>query len=178
MRAQALISLVLAVVLASCTATIAPSGWRKNLENSERTAFGAWTQVWTPDSGDAMELEGELIAVNADSIHVLTADGLQSMAVSEVSKLHLQWFDSNYGMPMTWTILGTASTISHGFILLVSAPVWILVGSVSASAQSKSGHERADSGKIRELSRYARFPIGFPRDLDRRLLKPLAVGFE
>ncbi len=66
------------VFLASCTVVQAPMGTVPNRINTKIDAFGAWIQLRN-------KIEGELIAVNPDTIYVLTiGNELKSIKKSDV----------------------------------------------------------------------------------------------
>jgi hypothetical protein len=118
--------------------------------------------------GDLDSLEGELIAVQKDSIFILrNSDRLEGFAAEEVRSVHLQSYNPKLGTVTLWTLSGVASTVSHGFILIISLPVWIATGSLSGVAISASAHEKTEPEGWDALACYARFPQGMPAGLDR-----------
>ncbi len=161
-----------AVVLTSCAGTIAPRGWLSTPEENQRTAFGGWVRLETM-VGELDTLEGELIAVQKDSIFILRNSGrLESYSAGEIKSVHLQSYDPKLGTLTLWTLSGAASTISHGFILIISLPVWIATGSLSGAAVSAAAHEKLGPDGWESLTSYARFPQGLPVGLDRAVLLP------
>lgn len=161
-----------AVVLTSCAGTIAPRGWLGTPEENQRTAFGGWVRLETM-VGELDTLEGELIAVQKDSIFILRNSGrLESYSAGEIKSVHLQSYDPKLGTLTLWTLSGAASTISHGFILIISLPVWIATGSLSGAAVSAAAHEKLGPDGWESLTSYARFPQGLPVGLDRAVLLP------
>lgn len=73
-------------------------------------------------------------------------------ARADVSPTH----DTAYAV---WLTVGTLSTISHGFWLIFSAPVWTLAGVPAVTASSAL---RYVDGRCGELIPYARYPAGLP----------------
>ena len=71
-----------------------------------------------------------------------------------------------------WTLLGTLSTGSHGFFLILSAPVWILTGTVAAVNQSRQPVLTYPRQGWAGWRAYARFPQGLPPGLARAALDP------
>jgi hypothetical protein len=65
-------------------------------------------------------------------------------------------YDSQYGALRLWTILGTVSTVSHGFVLVLTAPIWAIAGSTATASASKA--PRVESTDPALLRVYARFP--------------------
>jgi hypothetical protein len=116
-------------------------------------------------------VDGELIAVDRDSIHVLTQRGyLSSFGAREVNSVTLTTFTQPPGMG-TWLTVGTLSTASHGFYLVLTAPAWLIVGGMSVN-QARLAGRVTDRAGIRSLRAYARFPQGMPAGLARSTLSP------
>jgi hypothetical protein len=60
---------------------------------------------------------------------------------------------------VVWNVVGGISTISHGFLAIISAPVWAASGIPSAFWAASNEHL---SGKCADLQAYMRFPQGLP----------------
>ena len=67
---------------------------------------------------------------------------------------------------------GALSTASHGVGLIISFPVWILIGSISTATQSYTPIQKFPVKSWDELIKYARFPQGLPRVLELGKLEP------
>lgn len=162
------------LLLGGCASTSAPDDWTSDAQTMQREAYGAWVDVTHGDSAQPMTVRGELIAVSPDSVHVLPLDStLQSVARPTINELQMVTFDANWGNLATWTALGTLSTLSHGFILILSAPVWIIGGSAATGTQSyRPVFTNPDTETLRT---YARFPQGLPPNLDRDRLRAKPV---
>ncbi len=159
------------LMLAACAGTIAPNRWLETPGVTQHEAYGSWARLET-GTPDMTHTEGELIAVTLDSIFILDTLGfLSGFSAQDVGRVHLQSFDSRHGLVAFWTVLGTLSTVSHGVVLIISAPVWIISGSIAAGSQSKTAHEYAVPSEWLALAKYARFPQGLPPGIDRSRLK-------
>jgi len=168
--ASALVA-ALCLLLAACAGTIAPNRWLEIPSVTQHEAYGAWARLET-GTADMTHTEGELIAVTTDSIFILDTLGfLSGFSAQDLRRVHLQSFDSRHGLVAFWTALGTLSTVSHGVVLIISAPVWIISGSIASGAQSKTAHEYAVPSEWLALAKYARFPQGLPPGIDRSRLK-------
>jgi hypothetical protein len=129
--------------------------------------------------GSRKTVEGELVAVAAESLYVLT-DTLIVVPRFAVWQIKLTRFGQEHASMAGWTLLGTIGTISHGFFLIGSMPLWIIGGSLATGQASKEPIVRphAAEGKsvsmyeLTALAAYARFPQGLPRNLDRSTLRP------
>jgi hypothetical protein len=116
-------------------------------------------------------LEGELLAVERDSVFVLTQGGdVRSEQLDRVERALLAFYAPGTGPLAIWSILGAVSTISNGAFLLFTFPAWVIGGSLAARGQSRAPLYRIDDRDDWSLARlYARFPARLPPDLPRRL---------
>lgn len=167
---------VLALVLTGCvSARTSPRG----VIPTDRTVVddprGAWIQVQTRDGGI---VQGELLAVEPrGNVHVLTTtSAYQRVALTAVADARLEVYRNNWSTPAGWGALGAVSTVSHGFILGISAPIWGAAGATASTAQSKTGFYRIPSGlSWAQATMYARFPAGMPDGVDPQRLLFLAT---
>lgn len=167
---------------AGCASSSAPYHWLPEAELAQQEAFGGWIEVRTRDGVAPERVDGELIVVTADSLHILTTTGLASIARGDIKRAVLSGYNADSGALAGWTALGTVSTLSHGFGLIFSAPVWVITGigssaSVSRAAQVVYPKYRGATGPQLQqrwdtLRPFARFPGGWPSGLDRASLRP------
>jgi hypothetical protein len=118
-----------------------------------------------------LQAHGELIAIHADSLFILSANNLTAIPTAKIKKATLTAYDANWGPLAAWSVAGTLSTASHGVGLIISAPVWILSGTIATSAQSHAPRITFPSKPWQEFRKHARFPNGLPPGLDRRSLR-------
>jgi hypothetical protein len=165
---------VLAAALAGCTASPAPKAWLASPQAAESTAFGGWVVVELERGGDRPAISGELIAIGEDSIHVLSASNLVSLALTSTDRVSLWGYDSQWHSLGTWTAVGTVSAASHGLVLAATGPLlWIIPGSLLTGAASRDAVVSTPRGASwKDLRAYSRFPAGLPPDLDRAALRP------
>lgn len=170
-------ALVAGLLVSGCASTSAPDAWQSTAQTMQREAYGAWIDVKLASPADSVQpsrIQGELVAAGDDSLWVLPLDGsLRSVSRVAASRVRLTTFDANWGYLATWTTLGTLSTLSHGVGLVISAPVWMIGGSLAARSQSYKPVFEDPSTEV--LRRYARFPQGLPPNVSRKDLvaKPL-----
>jgi hypothetical protein len=161
------------LLASACFQTTAPEGWLSTPAVAQREAYGGWiSAAYTLGAGTAT-VEGELIAASPDSLHVLTADSLVTVATSAVTSATLTTYDARLNTLNMWTILGAVSSLSHGVGLLLSVPMWIIVGTTATASASKA--PRVQSVDAALLRPYARFPQGLPPGLERRALRQKEV---
>jgi len=158
-----------------CASNTAPRGWLPTAEGSQQDAYGGWITVEYADSNHPKTVDGELLAVMPEKILVYAALAERShvaeIAISQISYAKLTGWDAESDQFGIWTVGGTISTISHGFYLILTAPIWIISGSIAASSQSHHPQMEYPKKDLKSFSPYARFPQGIPDGLDVRLLK-------
>lgn len=162
---------------AGCATNPAPRGWLLPADSAQRDPYGAWMVVTygANSGGPARRAAGELLAVDPDTVFLLSpGDTLIAVPRDRVLRGRLAYYDAQIWAPSLWTAVGTMSTLSHGFVLLVSAPVWIVTGTAATASQSHRpiiDVRRNDGTEWRVVGRYARFPLGMPVGVDRRGLR-------
>ena len=129
---------LLALALAcSCATNPTPDDRRVSQEEAISSGKGAYAFV-RYDGGASVA--GELIASAYGHLYVLTDHGgLVDVAYPRVADLTLGVHDNDFGGIVAWTLLGSLSTISHGFFLLFSLPVWLASGIGAAANESHRG---------------------------------------
>jgi hypothetical protein len=171
-RRRAVLLMLLAVAsvgTAGCFRSTAPGGWLPTPQEIPHQAFGSWIRLQDQPGRPTAVYEGELIAVDADSIHILF-DRLVSLPRASFCCMTVTAFQMDYSPLVAWGVLGTLSTLSHGFVLILSAPIWALTAtSVAATASYAPRVVSTDPVMLRT---YARFPQGIPPGLDRATLRP------
>jgi hypothetical protein len=172
-RRRAGLPLLAAVALggmaAGCFRSTAPRGWLPAAEGASSQAFGSWIRIEDRSRRPAAVTEGELIAVDRDTIHVHSFGRLVSLPRASVCCVTLTAFRLDYSPVAVWAALGTLSTVSHGFGLLLTAPIWMLAGTAAASNASVAPRIRSTDPEV--LRRFARFPQGIPPGVDRAALR-------
>jgi hypothetical protein len=177
-RTVTVVSIVAATALSSgCAGIGEPSGWLPTALEAQTEAYGAWIEVrYGSESGKRERVRGEFIAVGEDTVFVLVGDDESHQLVTiprdVIERARLSTFDPGHGGIAGWTVAGTLSTISHGFGLILTAPLWMITGSISSGAQARTRTERFPNAPWEYLKRFARFPQGLPSAVDRTALLP------
>lgn len=170
----------LVAYLPGCATHSAPRQWLRNPAQTQTLAVGGWMDV---QYGQKQRAQGELIAVHPDSLFILAEQGLIAFAMRDISRAKVTAYSANHELLAFWTIAGIMSTLSHGIGLVLSAPLWIIFGTVATISQS---HQPQVSKNARTswdaFAKYARFPRGIPKEIDRNALTfvswPGAVFFK
>jgi hypothetical protein len=150
--------------LSGCARNTAPPGWHPPALVALRSTHGGWIRV----EGTVLT-EGELIAVDQTAFHVLTQSGFQSVPRAAVRRITLTGYGNRARTLALWSVLGGASTLSHGFYLLFTAPTWT-AGGIIASLKEKHASIWHDEDVA---FRFARFPQGLPSGFDPKTLGAL-----
>ncbi len=171
MSARSAAVLVLVTVLAAgCAGTRGPSGYLQPAPVTQREAYGGWL---TLEFEDGARIDGELIAATSDSVFVLpTAGPLRAVPRAQVHRAVLGAYDAQWGSLGVWTMVGSLATLSHGLILGLSLPVWLIAGPIATGAASRAPIVKDDHpGAWVRMAMFARFPAGLPDGLDRSALR-------
>jgi hypothetical protein len=155
--------------LSACASNSALPGFLPSPEMAGAETYGGWIEVELDTAVSVpLQLAGELLAVTQDSIWLATSVN-QGYVVARraIAKGKVTWYDAQRGGLALATVGGTLSTVSNGAFLLLTAPAWILTGTIGAAAYSNApqlGLE-PDSGE-RQLRAFARYPLGMPPGRD------------
>lgn len=170
-RRSGAVACLLALLTAGCASVPAPKDWLPTPEASAYEAFGGWLEAEYGPKRERQKVEGELIAVTADSLYVLVRNDLVSVPKATVRTATVAGYDNHAARLGTWALLGTLSTLSHGAGLIISAPVWVLSGIIATASAARAPLTRYPDRAWEALATYARFPQGLPPGLDRSRLR-------
>ena len=126
-----------------------------------------------------MQYSGEFIAVDENVVYLLYNSVYQiprHKIYSSVLELDSK-SSTGYGL---WTAGGTVSTFSNGYFLVITAPLWLLVGIPSTVGESSRDRYEIEYPKDvywEKVKKYARFPQGVS-DIDLTSLKPKVIPEE
>ena len=169
MRA-ALLAVLLATVTGCAASSQAPRGFVTDRAGEPFDVRGAWVRAEVAGLG---VLQGELLALDADSLWVLTqADSLAAVARPRVGAVRVEAYTTKGIETAGWPLVGALSAVTHGYLLVFTAPfAWGIAGIETARVHSGQGVVRTElQEEIDGLGRYARFPQGLPAGLDRSRL--------
>ena len=132
------IAVACAVLFAGCTATNpAPRKYRHSETGVARSPYGSWVVITTRRGP---RFSGELIAVDDRHLFVELDGARSAIPAASARKVVVYYYNADNGEGIGWGILGTLSTISHGFFLIFSAPTWMISSAVAANMHSAEGH--------------------------------------
>ena len=138
--------------------------------DSPPEAFGGQVSVIV----DMIDVRGELLGCDASAIYVRInlpeeSEAYRRYDLTRVSRLTVFRAGSAGGLA-AWTVAGTLSTATHGVFLVLSAPLWMIIGSATTAATANQRaleiHDRMSF--CRAARPYARFPGGLPEVFRQR----------
>jgi hypothetical protein len=153
-------AIVLALACAAgCATSPAPEGMRRTMEQAQKSPYGAWCSAIL-SSADVVS--GELLAVDTGDLLI----GIPPVRVPApcVRSLRVAAFETSPTSVALVGAAGTASTLSHGGLLIFSAPVWLITTGIAVYVHTGSGYESytPPARPLVEARRWARFPQGAP----------------
>ena len=110
----------------------------------------------------AAERSGELIAIDDHDVWILERANLLHVPLAQVSKLDVHPYAVSTGAITGWGVLGTLSTVTHGYFLILSAPVWIISSVAIGAGHSRTAVVRYPGDSWQQAAEWARFPQGMP----------------
>lgn len=159
---------MIAALLGACVSN--PDPRSPTIQMMEREGYGGFIVIRTKVG---MEVAGELISVESNVIRVLrlpqTTGALTWVPVTDIESAELYKYEAEGGFG-AWGLLGTLSTISHGFWLVFSAPAWMISAGIAAGIESHHVVVRYPDDRWNEFVPWARFPQGMPPGLDEQAL--------
>jgi hypothetical protein len=153
-----------AVTCAACAGNSTPKGWLPSPKEAQEAAYGGWIELTYLEAGQQQKGEGELIAVTADSVWVLTEYRGLVIPTSAVLKGKLTGYAAQN--LTAWALAGTLSTLSNGAFLVFTMPMWIVGGSLAKGSESRAAERKSPPLEWAELASFARFPQGFPEGIE------------
>ena len=161
------------LALPGCAGNPVPRELPVSAAEAQRAVRGGWVTVEAKQTSGGhrrmLVAEGELIAVDESTIHVLTANGLQSVRVEPGLRVRVVRYRSSSRSLAWWAVAGGLSTLSHGWYLVMTAPMWAVGGVIAATVEGRA----AIAHDVAGARSFARFPQGLPPGLDPRALGTL-----
>lgn len=171
--ARRMLAALVLLPMLGCASNSAPSGFLPAPAESQSESYGGWIELEVAvGKKDPRRVEGELLAVTESEVWVAGDSGGVAVATASVKHGHLTGYRSSEGAIAGYAVLGTLSTASNGWLLVFTAPLWIITGSVAAGSESRQPVRNTPPLKWPELAAWARFPQGMPEGVDLAALKP------
>jgi hypothetical protein len=163
---------VAAVAISACASTSAPPTFLPEPKEAETLARGGWVELSIDTPGGPRLASGELLAVTVDSVWIAARPDSAStspgfvVARRAIREGKVTWYKADPSGIATASFLGTLSTISNGWLLILTAPTWVITGSIAGPAYTREPVVSLSPNNRRDLRPYARFPAGMPKGLD------------
>jgi hypothetical protein len=158
---------IYSLVITGCATTYAPDDWLPDTDDVPQNAHGGWITVVTQEVKSQsdevwMEYSGEFIALDKDNVYVLY-DSLYVIAKNKIVNSVVDLDQKNTGIYALWVILGSLSTISNGYYLAITFPLWLIAGIPTAAGESYRdmyAEEYPDEIYWNDVNKFSRFPQG------------------
>jgi len=165
-------------ILSGCQNPIIPAGYLPKTKDVSSEAFGKWIKLTTYSDSIktlSVELSGELIAVETDSVYILTEVDLITLHRDRISGASVYLFQSRkepvYGfLGLIPTFAGIIATGEYaggffvlGFPLLVTSVIQTVIRGNEILYYPKKA-------TLNDLVKFSRYPQGMPPDINRDLL--------
>jgi hypothetical protein len=168
----------LILFLSGCSTVRIPSNYRYSVRQVKREITGSWIHIklkLRANTDQETELSGELIAIQSDTIYVITPQGFKGVQISKIDEADLHMFMNQPGLYAAVTgllylpdLIASVVFDMPGFLIL-GVP-WIITGSIVTFSEG-SNHSNVLNYPtfctLEELRKFSRFPQGMPPDIDK-----------
>ena len=159
--------LILAAIwFSGCISMDVPDKFDNPAEEAVTHPYGKWVYVYSEEGF----YQGELMAVEENKVVVREKnESLVHIDSQNVGKMKVRVVNTRAGRGVGISLLGTISTISHGFIFVISAPAWIISSIFIDTRNRNRGYEIWERGgdsseALTAMRKHARFPAGLPEE--------------
>jgi len=161
----------------NCASVKAPKNWLSEPEKISEDVYGAWITLRLEDTpeGEYQFIGGEFLGYEESNVYILKLDGLSIIKVNDIKKAIIDLYQRETNTLTGWWVGMTLSTASHGWLLALTAPIWVISGIINSAIASHSGRyaqDFPDSGWFEKMNNFSRFPGGLPKEVDLNTLKP------
>jgi len=164
-RLRVLAPVLAAVALAGCATTPGPRERLLPAEQVVHTSRGGWLEVRRP-RGERYVVDGELLAVHGDTLHVLAVDGPRAIVPEADWELRLICGDNEATDVAMRTAVSSLLCLTNGFFLVFTMPLTWVAGATESQDRADVGVIEPGVGALDRLRPCARFPQGLPPGMD------------
>ncbi|HXV13721.1 MAG TPA: hypothetical protein VEC56_05905 [Candidatus Krumholzibacteria bacterium] len=170
----AVLALACAIACGCAVAPTTPPGVLPTSLDAGSGVYGAWIEVdYRPPHGKKVDVDGELLAVEDGRVYVLLGDVVRPVPIDSIQKARVTFYNPQTSAVAGLVALGTMATISNGFYLVITAPLWLMIGSGAAASRSHEPILDVPKHGWSEIVAYARFPQGMPADFVPQPVTPV-----
>ena len=164
------LALSIALIL-YCASTNAPKNWLPDPDGLQTNVYGSWIELeYYSRPGRSAYLYGELIAFSKDTVFIAN-NTFHTIALSDIKSGRIASYQSNYLSMSGLVALGIISTLSHGYFSLLTAPLWLIGGSITTAVRSHEPIVDFKNDEYSGFSQFARYPQGLPPAMNRQQIK-------
>jgi len=118
-------------------------------------------------------VSGELIAVSNDTVFVYGFANFEILDIREIKSAKVIIYRKHNILGyIIWGLVGTLSTVTHGWGAYITAPAWILGTMIAVIIKSSEENEiNYPDISLTYLARFSRYPQGLPPDLKKKILE-------
>jgi len=164
--------LILIPFITSCASITAPREYVPPLKELKKYRYGAYVEL---EVKGKRTLSGEFIGISGDTVFVFVRreNKIYYTPLSNVKNFviipyYIDWKTSDLVLIGVWTALGIASTLTHGFVLILTAPAWVLSGTAGCAIYTYNRNTRNIMKNINErVISFSRYPQGVPEEIKR-----------
>lgn len=162
------------IIISGCAHSYAPRRWLPDTDQIQTEAYGGWLSIEYKTEGEETEkVKGEYITSDSENVYLLY-DSLEVIPRYKITEAVLEIDDKNTSQYSGWTVLGTVSTLSHGWFLVFTMPTWLTTGIIATSGESYRDRYSADDPTNEywdHIIKFARFPQGLPKNINPKSLR-------
>jgi len=161
--------------LPQCQKSMIPASYLPKPEDATTGIKGSWIILNTHnDTFSPVEesISGELIAIQSDTVYLLTDSALMAVNSNMINSALLYLFKPQTavmpviaGLSYLPDAIGAIAKAERGF-LLIGVPLLVTGAVMSAIESGRNVMKYPDKCKLNDLTKFARFPQGLPQGLD------------
>ncbi len=158
----------LSLILVSCAPKRYPPEFLPFAPGAHKNPYGAWIECRIEKN---KILEGEFIAIHEDTIFIADKSTLYAVPIKDINGGHICAYNSDEALFVPFVVLGAVSTLTHGFWAIFTLPSWVIAGLISIIIRYYEPIIFYSEHSLKKLSKYARYPQGLPKNIDRKKIK-------
>lgn len=166
--------------MTECQKRMIPASYMPTPDDATMNIKGSWIVLNTDNDSlplSGKSLSGELIAIQSDSVYLLTDSELTAVNSNMISSAVLYPFKPQTAITPTIAMLSSLPAIigaiakDDGAFLLLGVPVMITGAVMSAIEGGGNVMKYPVRHTLNDLAKFARFPQGLPPGLDPEKLR-------
>lgn len=174
-------------LISGCAIVKTPAGFLPRGKKAESNVYGSWMAAicQTPqDSINQVAIGAELIAIQNDSVYLLSPDTLCVVSIHSIEHATIVTHKYDVGIFALWTglaltpnLIGMVATEYAGGFMMIGIPLAV-TGLITSLIDAKNSYKieyPGDVYSVREMNKFARFPQGIPVGLNPKNLLPKQI---